>query len=43
MTYVEALRYAVHAIITADLTAADTRTAVLNLIPKEFHVAHSQP
>lgn len=40
MTYIEALRHAVHAIIEADLTAAETRTAVTSLIPKEFHVVH---
>lgn len=43
MTYLEALRAAVHAIIDADLTAAETRTAVMALIPKEFHVSHAQP
>jgi hypothetical protein len=43
MTFPEAVRHAVHAIINADLTLADTRTAVLNLIPKEHHVAHVQP
>lgn len=43
MTYLEALRHAVHTIIDADLTATETRTATLSLIPKEFHVAHRQP
>ena len=43
MTYIEALRYAVHAIINADLSADETRTAVTAIIPKEFHVAHRQP
>ncbi|WP_285291454.1 hypothetical protein [Arthrobacter sp. ISL-69] len=43
MTYIESLRHAVHAIIDADLTLADTRAAVTSLIPKEFHVAHRQP
>jgi len=43
MTYTEALRHAVTAIINADLTLADTRTAVMNLIPKEHHVAHHKP
>lgn len=43
MTYVEALRHAVHAIINADLPLADTRTAVMTLIPKEHHVSHVQP
>lgn len=42
MTYLEALRHAVHAIIDADLTATETRSAVTSLIPKEFHVAHVQ-
>ncbi|GGH93955.1 hypothetical protein ACFFGR_09515 [Arthrobacter liuii] len=42
MTYLEALRHAVHAIIDADLTAAETRTAVTSLIPKEHHVIHHQ-
>ncbi|WP_256472346.1 hypothetical protein [Pseudarthrobacter cellobiosi] len=42
MTYAEALRHAVHAVINADLPLADTRTAVMNLIPKEHHVAHHQ-
>lgn len=40
MTYIEALRRAVHSIIDADLNQADTRAAVLSVIPKEFHVAH---
>jgi hypothetical protein len=43
VTYVEALRHAVTAIIDADLTLTDTRAAVTSLIPKEFHVAHCQP
>ena len=40
MTYIEALRHAVHSIIDADLNRADTLAAVLSVIPKEFHVAH---
>ena len=40
MTFPEAVRHAVHAIINADLSAAETRTAVLTLIPKEHHVTH---
>lgn len=43
MTYVEALRHAVRAIIDADLPLDDTRAAVLTIIPKEHHVAHAQP
>lgn len=43
MTYLEAVRHAVHAIIAADMTAADTRTTVMSIIPKEHHVAHVQP
>lgn len=43
MSYLEALRHAVSAVIDADLTLTDTRTAVTSLIPKEFHVAHRQP
>lgn len=43
MTYTEALRHAITAIINADLPATETRTAVMNLIPKEHHVAHVQP
>lgn len=43
MTYLEALRHAIHAIAEADLTLPDTRTAVMALIPKEHHVAHHQP
>jgi hypothetical protein len=42
VTYPEALRNAVTAIIVADLTAHETRTAVMTLIPKEFHVNHHQ-
>ena len=38
MTYLEALRHAVHAIIDADLPLTDTRAAVMALIPKEHHV-----
>lgn len=40
MTYVEAFRHAVREIIAADLTAHETRTAVMALIPKEHHVKH---
>lgn len=40
MTYVEALRHAVHAIIDADLSAAATRAAVMSAIPEEFHTNH---
>ena len=40
MTYPEAFRYAVEEIIAADLTARETRTAVMSLIPKEHHVKH---
>jgi len=40
VTYPEALRHAVHAIIDADLTAAEIRSAVMSVIPKEFHTAH---
>lgn len=43
MTYPEALRHAVHAIIDADLTLTETRKAVTSLIPEEYHVAHRQP
>lgn len=43
MTYSEALRHAVAAIIEADLSAAAIRSAVTAIIPKEFHVAHVQP
>lgn len=42
MTYLEALRHAIRAIIDADLTAPETRTAVMAIIPKEHHVAHVQ-
>jgi hypothetical protein len=44
MTYVEAFRHAIQAIINvgADLTSDETRTAVMSLIPKEFHVTHHQ-
>lgn len=37
MTFPEAIRYAVEAIIEADLTAHETRTDVMSLIPKEYH------
>lgn len=43
MTYVEALRHAVHAIINADLTLAETRASVTSLIPEEHRVTHHQP
>ena len=43
MTYIQALRHAVTAIIDADLSLAATRKAVTSLIPEEFHVAHIQP
>ena len=43
MTFVESVRHAIHAIIDADLTLTETRTAVTSLIPKEFHVSHHQP
>ncbi|MEZ2390866.1 hypothetical protein AB6813_15245 [bacterium RCC_150] len=36
-TSAESIRNAVQAIIDADLTATETRTAVWALIPKEFH------
>lgn len=37
------IRAAVYAIIDADLSLTETRTAVMALIPKEHHVAHAQP
>ena len=40
MTFPEALRNAVQEIIRADLTAHETRIAVMSLIPKEYH-AHA--
>jgi hypothetical protein len=40
VTYPEALRHAVAAIIEADLSAAEIRSAVTSLIPKEHHVTH---
>lgn len=40
MTYIEALRHAVTAIIDADLSGSETRAAVMSVIPKEFHIAH---
>lgn len=40
MTSAEAFRHAVNAIIDSDLTAHETRIAVMSLIPKEFHVTH---
>lgn len=43
MTYIEALRHAVHAIINADLTAYETRESVTSLIPEEHRVTHHQP
>lgn len=43
VTYNESIRHAVYAIIEADLNPQQIRKAVLDLIPKEFHVAHSQP
>ena len=42
VTYKEALREAVYSIIEADLTAHQTRIAVMSLIPKEFHVIHGE-
>lgn len=41
MTHVESVHYAVEAIIEADLTAHETRTALWSLIPKEHHVKHN--
>jgi hypothetical protein len=38
MTYPEAVRHAVRAIIEADLSLAEIRTAVMSVIPKEYHV-----
>jgi hypothetical protein len=43
MTFAEALRRAVAAVIAADLNLQDTRTAITSLIPKEHHVIHHQP
>jgi hypothetical protein len=43
VTFNEAVRHAVSAIIDADLNLSDTRSAVSSLIPKEFHVNHHQP
>lgn len=42
MTYAEAFRHAVYAIIEADLPLEETRTAVMSLIPKEHHLTHHQ-
>ncbi len=36
------LRNEVYAIIDADLTGAETRAAVMALIPKEFHFIHHE-
>lgn len=41
MTFNEAIRRAVTAIIDADLNLTETRTAVNALIPKEFRVANA--
>lgn len=40
VTYTEAIHAAVYAIIDADLSLTETRTAVMALIPKEHHVQH---
>ncbi|MFK4294997.1 hypothetical protein ABH924_000129 [Arthrobacter sp. GAS37] len=40
MTSAEVFRHAVYEIIDTDLTAHETRTAVMSLIPKEYHVTH---
>ena len=40
MSYLDALRHAVSAVIDSDLNLTDTRAAVTSLIPKEFHVDH---
>ena len=40
MTFPEAIRHAVQEIIKADLTGHETRTAVMSLIPKEYHAKH---
>jgi hypothetical protein len=42
VTYAESFRHAINALITADLTAHETRAAVMSMIPKEFHVTHHQ-
>ena len=40
MTYAEAVRHAVQAIIAADLTPQEIRKAVTDLIPEEHLVTH---
>lgn len=41
MTFPEAFRNAVQELIAADLTAHETRIAVMSMIPKEHHVKHN--
>lgn len=41
MTYPDALRYAIQAVLDADLDGAELRTAFRTLIPKEHHADHN--